>query len=77
MTTDRWKAELLTQRIREANSVKWPDGTYGPPTEGISALLRTAIYHLETSDLDGCERLLAEIEVATLANRRGQIRRRA
>jgi hypothetical protein len=45
MTEQRWRIELLTERIRDINDVKYhrPDlgyATYGPPNAEIGAMLK-------------------------------------
>jgi hypothetical protein len=70
MSEHEWMVELLTQRIREANSVKWADHTYGPPTVAINNLLKDAIRFLEADELLRSECLMFHVEVAMLEHRR-------
>jgi hypothetical protein len=55
-----WRRELLTQRIRDLNSVSFiikgnSYRKYGAPKAMVGDMIREAIHHLEAGELDLCE----------------------
>lgn len=61
MTAHEWRRELLTERIRDLNSVTFrlPGNdycNYGAPDEVTDELIKDGIRFIEADELDLCER---------------------
>ena len=71
MTMHQWRCELLTQRICDLNSVAFTIKgndyrNYGAPNAMVGDMIREAIHHLETGELDLCEHVCVLAECAQI-----------
>ena len=67
----QWRCELLTQRIRDLNSVPFTIKgndyrNYGAPNAMVGDMIREAIHHLEAGELNLCEHVCVLAECAQI-----------
>ena len=72
MTMHEWTRELLLQRIRELNDVKFTLRgnnycNYGAPTAEVEVLIKDAIHYFEADELDVCTHYCEQAELAQVA----------